>query len=292
MANPYHPLDPRRNQRSTRPASYGGQSLPTLEDYEKLVLAYQDLQSRYEVQNRQIQELTKQYREKEQEVQIRDDVLKRQSEDIKKIDSELMWTKAALQQAESTLQEQAEANKASTSKETTSKSATEEAEIDGWQERYQQLQQEIDSLRKRWEQRYNQSVTEARNQILLDMLPLADHLDLALEHAQSLAPGADREDRDQADERKNSVVQNFVESIESTRRAFLESLRRYGVERMDVLGQPFDPNRHEAIGHVAMADVPANHVAQVVQAGYVDDDNLLRAARVVVSAGAESGGTS
>lgn len=271
MANPYHPLDPRRNQRNPRPTpSYGGQSLPTLEDYEKLVLAYQDLQSRYEVQSRQIQELTKQYRAKEQEVQIRDDVLKRQSEDIKRIDSELMWTKAALQQAEATNEELKRANAAQASADAVAKESDPEAP--NWQERYQQLQEEVDSLRKRWEQRYTQSVQEARNQILQDMLPLADHLDLALEHAEKV---------------DDDVARSFVGNIESTRRAFMETLRRYGIERMDALGQTFDPNHHEAIGHVAVADVPANHVAQVVQAGYLDGENLLRPARVIVSAGSE-----
>lgn len=260
MANPYHPLDPRRNQRSPRPASspYGEHSMPTLEDYEKLVLAYQDLQNRFEVQSRQIAELTKQYHAKEQEVQVRDEVLKRQSEDIKKIDSELMWTKAMLQQAE-VAAKQAEAT-------------TQENESESWQERYQQLQTEVESLRKRWEQRYNQSVTEARHQILLDMLPLADHLDLALQHAATAA---------------DDLQRSFISSIESTQRAFMDTLRRYGIERMDAMRKPFDPNLHEAIGQVAVADVPANHIAQVVQAGYLDGEQLLRPARVVVSAGAE-----
>lgn len=262
MANPYHPLDPRRHQRSPRsaPSPYGDQGLPTLEDYEKLVLAYQDLQNRFEVQGRQIQELTKQYRAKEQEVQIRDDVLKRQSEDIKKIDSELLWTKAALQQAESTLQELQGAKQTD----------GDEKENRSWQEKYEELQQEVENLRKRWEQRYNQSVAEARNQILLDMLPLADHLELALQHAANAG---------------DNVLNAFAENIESTQRAFLETLRRYGIERMDALGKPFDPNLHEAIGHVAIADVPTNHVAQIVQTGYIDGERLLRPARVVVSAG-------
>jgi len=230
--------------------------LPTLEDYEKLVLAYQDLQNRFEVQSRQIQELTKQYHAKEQEVQIRDDVLKRQSEDIKKIDSDLMWTKAMLKQAEAAAQEAAPAKP--------------EKESDSWQERYQQLQAEVERLRTRWEQRYTQSVNEARNQILLDMLPLADHLELALQHAATAG---------------DELQQSFVASIESTQRAFLDTLRRYGIERMDALGQSFDPKFHEAIGQVALADVPANHIAQVVQSGYLDGDQLLRPARVVVSAG-------
>ncbi len=265
MANPYHPLDPRRNQRSPRsaPSPYEDHAMPTLEDYEKLVLAYQDLQNRFEVQSRQILELTKQYHAKEQEVQIRDDVLKRQSEDIKKIDSELMWTKAMLQQAQAAVK-QAEVTAQQAN------ATTQEKESDSWQERYQQLQTEVESLRKRWEQRYNQSVAEARHQILLDMLPLADHLDLALQHAATAT---------------DELQRSFISSIESTQRAFMDTLRRYGIERMDALGQPFDPNLHEAIGQVAMADVPANRIAQVVQSGYVDGEQLLRPARVIVSAG-------
>jgi molecular chaperone GrpE len=261
MATPYHPLDPRRNQRSARPvpSPYGDQSLPTLEDYEKLVLAYEDLQNRFEVQGRQIQELTKQYRAKEQEVEIRDEVLRRQSEDIKKIDAELMWTKSALQQTEEALNE---AQKAAQAKET-----------DDWQERYTQLQTEVENLRKRWEQHYTQSVNQKRNEILLDMLPLADHLDLALQH------GITGED---------TVQQAFMENIVSIQRAFMETLRRYNIERMDAQGQPFDPKLHDAIGHVAVADVPANHVAQVVQSGYLDNGQLLRPARVVVSAGPDA----
>lgn len=255
MANPYHPLDPRRNPR--RPSAspyggqpYGGQPMPTLEDYEKLVEAYQDLQGRFETQ-------TKQLREREQEVAIRDDVLRRQSEEVKKIEAELVWTRATQLQAEKAWQE------------ATAKLAQSQ-EQQSWQERYTQLQTEVESLRQRWEQRYTALATEARNQILLDMLPLADHLDLALQHAGTIDENGAR---------------NFIANIESTRRAFLETLRRYGIERMEPLGDPFDPKLHEAVGSVVDGQTPANHIMQVVQAGYLDGDKLLRPARVVISAG-------
>jgi molecular chaperone GrpE len=99
------------------------------------------------------------------------------------------------------------------------------------------------------------------------MIPLADHLDLALQHAPAT---------------EDSSVKNFVGNIEATRRAFLETLRRYGVERIEPLGEPFDPNQHEAIGHVDSGDIPADHVAQVVQAGYREGERLVRPARVLV----------
>ena len=140
-----------------------------------------------------------------------------------------------------------------------------------WEERYLDLQAEVENLRKRWEQRYAAEVNEARNRILADMLPLADHLDLALQHASTVDA---------------TTLATFVSNIEATRRAFLETLKRYGVERLEAQGQPFDPSRHEAVGHVVDGQVPADHVAHVVQAGYLDGDRVVRPARVVVSKGA------
>ena len=180
-------------------------------------------------------------------------MIKRQSDDvrqldatIKKLENEILWLRAAVQEKKATPEEES------------------------WQERYQRLQSEVDSLRKRWEQRYEASVLEARHQILQDMLPLADHLDLALQHA---GPVHDEQTR------------NFVDNLESTRRAFMETLRRYGIERMNAEGALFDPNRHEAIGYVEHAETPAQHVIQVVQAGYLEGEKLLRPARVIVSKG-------
>lgn len=257
MTNPYHPFDPR----SRRPvARYNEQALPTLEDYEELVKAYRELQARFVEQNKVSKEKEAEAQVKDDllkrqgiELQTKDEVIKRQSDDvrqlettIKKQETELLWLRAA--QHEKKLS----------------------AEEESWQERYQKLQAEVDGLRKRWEQRYEASVVEARHQILLDMLPLADHLDLALQYVKS---GEDEQTR------------NFVGNLESTRRAFLETLRRYGVERMGAEGALFDPNLHEAIGYVEHAETPAQHIVQVVQAGYLEGEKLLRPARVIVSKG-------
>lgn len=258
MTNPYHPFDPRaRRPGAMRPSE---PALPTLEDYEELVKAYRELQARFvelskAFKEKEIETLSKDELIKRQsiEAQTKDEVIKRQSDDvrqldttIKKLETEILWLRAAVQEKKATPEEES------------------------WQERYQRLQSEVDSLRKRWEQRYEASVVEARHQILQDMLPLADHLDLALQHA---SPVNDEQTR------------NFVDNLESTRRAFLETLRRYGIERMNAEGALFDPNRHEAIGYVEHAETPAQHIIQVVQAGYLEGEKLLRPARVIVSKG-------
>lgn len=227
----------------------GPETRPTIEDYEQLAATYQELKGRFDQQVKSIEEQQKQLEAQKTELAIKDEALQRQSADLKQLESDLLWTRAALDQAQKAQADEAAEN---------------------WQERYVALQAEVENLRKRWEQRYTAEVQEARNRILADMLPLADHLDLALQHVGS-SDGNDG--------------QTFVANIEATRRAFLETLKRYGVERIDPKGQPFDPNRHEAVGHLIDGQTPADHVAQVLQAGYIDGDRLLRPARVIVSKG-------
>ncbi len=211
----------------------------------------------YEEQTKRLEEQSKALQTIKSELEITKEALHKQSEEFKKVETELVFTRAALEDAQKKLEEP----------EAPSISPEEQS----WQEKYVRLQAEVDNLRKRWEQRAASDTAEAKRRILNDMLPLADHLDLALQH------------RPQTDDVQ---VANFVGNIDATRRAFLETLRRYGVERIEPLNELFDPNRHEAIGQAASIDIPADHVAQVVQAGYADGERILRPARVLVSTGA------
>ena len=62
------------------------------------------------------------------------------------------------------------------------------------------------------------------------------------------------------------------------------------IRRIEPLHDEFDPELHEAIGHIPSDDVPADHVAVVTQAGYAEDGKLLRPARVLVSSGPVAAG--
>lgn len=228
---------------SRRPARVPGTPAhgPTLEDFEALVKAYRELQAQGQLQAKELAARVK-------EIAVKDEALKRQGDDLKQTQSELLWTKAALQQAQQQM---------------------EGLDGEGWQDRYIRLQAEVENLRRRWEQRASDEIGEARRLILRDMLPLADHLEMALQHSQNVPGDGGR---------------SFAGSIETTLRAFLDTLRRYGVERQEPLGQIFDPALHEAVGQVSTQDVPPGHIAHVVQSGYMEDDRLLRPARVIVSA--------
>lgn len=232
--------DPRNRRRSANPASGTRPGeLPTLEDFAALAQAHRELAAAFEAQKKELAARTA-------ELAIRSEALHKQGEDLKQTQSELMWTRAALEQGQKA---QGEPNQ------------------ENWQERYLRLQAELEDLRRRWEQRYADDTAEARRAILRDMLPLADHLELALEHAA----------------KQDEPAQSLVANIEATQRAFLEALRRYGVERQEAQGKPFDPQQHEAVGTDPSAAVPPGHVAHVVLSGYVEGDKLLRPARVIVN---------
>ncbi len=237
MSYLYGPMNRRRPSQGIRSSP-----VPTLDDFNKLAQAYAELQARFEAQSKELAE-------KANEIAIQEEALQRQGADLKQTGGELLWVRAALEQAQRELAD---------------------AKEQGWQERYQALQAEIEGLRKRWEQRFRDESDEARREILRDMLPLADHLEMALQHANHM---------------DSPEMGGFVANIESTLRAFQETMRRYGVERQDTLGKPFDPTLHEAVGRAMSAETPEDHILHVVQSGYMEGDKLLRPARVIVSMG-------
>jgi molecular chaperone GrpE len=71
----------------------------------------------------------------------------------------------------------------------------------------------------------------------------------------------------------------------------MQTLERFGVRRIDALGQRFDPHLHEAVMEVEDPSRPPGTVTQVLEDGYMIHDRLLRPARVVVSR-QPSGGSS
>ena len=64
---------------------------------------------------------------------------------------------------------------------------------------------------------------------------------------------------------------------------FKEILKKLGVEEMEALGQPFDPQRHNAVMHIESEDIGENVVSQVFQAGFTLDGKVVRFAIVQVA---------
>ena len=106
----------------------------------------------------------------------------------------------------------------------------------------------------------------AGESVLSDLLPVLDNLDLALAHARGV-----------------EACKDIVMGVDMTRKIFLDTLKRHGLEATGAVGEAFDPQYHEAVGMDANPELPDNAVAQLMQSGYLLKGRLLRPAKVSVN---------
>lgn len=141
------------------------------------------------------------------------------------------------------------------------------AERDELKDRLLRLAAETDNYKKRSEREKREFFKRANEGILKDLLPVMDNLERALEHA--------------VEEGGSEAA--IVKGLELTSQEFWKVLERHGVERVDALGQPFDPELHEAMMQQEDPEVDDNTVIGVLQKGYLFHGRLLRPAMVIVS---------
>ena len=131
---------------------------------------------------------------------------------------------------------------------------------------------EADNTRKRAERERQDASQYAVTKFARDMLQIADNFARAL----AACPQAVREAADPA-------VKAVLDGVEATERQLLAALERYGVKPIDTSDGKFDPNFHQAIAEVPGEGRPAGSIVDVVQAGYLIGDRLLRPAMVTVA---------
>ena len=104
-----------------------------------------------------------------------------------------------------------------------------------------------------------------------DMLSVSDNMARALDSIPSEA----REESD--------IVKALVEGLEMTAREMATALERHGIKQVNPLGEKFDYNLHQAMFEAPATGQPDGTIIEVVQAGYVIGDRLLRPAMVGVA---------
>lgn len=152
-----------------------------------------------------------------------------------------------------------------------------EAEKNDYWNRLLRAKADLENYRKRARRDVDDARTEARTQTLKEILPVIDNLERAVQHS-AAAGGPD-------------TIKGLIEGVQLVLRQFGQALERCGVNAVEALGKPFDPNQHEAITQVETTEHPPGSVVQVYQKGYLIGDRLLRPALVVVAkapAGQES----
>ncbi|RYE93727.1 MAG: nucleotide exchange factor GrpE [Myxococcales bacterium] len=142
------------------------------------------------------------------------------------------------------------------------------AELESTRDRYLRTAADFDNFRKRSRRDLEDAEKRAREGMLRDLLPVFDNLERAAGAATTTqAPEA----------------QAIADGVRMVLKQFTDTLDRAGIKRVVTVGQPFDPNQHEAIQQIESADQPPGTVVAEVQAGYLLGDRLVRAAMVVVA---------
>ena len=127
---------------------------------------------------------------------------------------------------------------------------------------------ELDNVRKRARRDVDDAVARGRTDVLNEILPAIDALDLALKSADESTP-----------------ARAVIDGVEMVRRQFLGSMGRFGMRPIECVGHPFDPTFHEAVAQIPSPAVPSGAVIEELRRGYVLGERLLRASLVVVSSG-------
>lgn len=141
-----------------------------------------------------------------------------------------------------------------------------EKEAIDYYDRYLRLSAEMENFKKRAEREKGETYKFANENLLKDLLPILDNLERAMEHGQ---------------EAENSKA--LLEGVEMIHKGFLTVLEKYGVTRVEALGEEFDPNQHEAVMVQEDAGRAPGLVIAQLQKGYRLHNRLVRPAMVVVS---------
>jgi molecular chaperone GrpE len=128
---------------------------------------------------------------------------------------------------------------------------------------YMRALAELDNVRKRAARDVEQAHKFAIDRFANDLLGVKDSLELGL-----------------ASEASGDALR---EGTEATLKLLAKAFEHSGIVEVNPLGEPFNPEFHEAMAMQPSADQPANTVAQVIQKGYLLNGRLLRPARVIVT---------
>jgi molecular chaperone GrpE len=128
------------------------------------------------------------------------------------------------------------------------------------------MQAEFQNYRRRKEEENAGLVKFANSELIRSLLPILDNFERALQAAEQ--------------------TRNFdalIGGVSGTLKQLQSFLQKAGVTPIEAVGKEFDPNFHEAIGHLEESGLPANTVAEEVQRGYILNDRVLRPALVRVA---------
>ena len=143
-----------------------------------------------------------------------------------------------------------------------------EAEVAQLKDQMLRMQAEMENLRRRSARDVENAHKYGVEKLLADLLPALDSYEKGIEAAEAL---------------EGEAGTAVAEGMALAQKLLLEALGKYGLISEHPLGEPFDPQKHEAMAMVPNPDMEPNSVMEVFQRGYLLHERVVRAAKVVVS---------
>ncbi len=141
-----------------------------------------------------------------------------------------------------------------------------QAEAKRFREQLLRTAADFDNYRKRARREVADAESQAREELLKEILPVFDNLERAAAHAETATD-----------------VQALSDGIKMVMRMFFDTLGKLDICKVESVGKPFDPAVHEAIQHMESTEFPPGTVTAEVQPGYRMGERLMRPAMVVVA---------
>jgi molecular chaperone GrpE len=141
-----------------------------------------------------------------------------------------------------------------------------QALADSNMDNYLRSQAEMENMKKRFQKDKQELIKYGNETLTKQLLPVADNLEKALDHSK--------------DEKSLEALR---EGVDLTLKGLLGVLEKAGVEVVKSVGEPFDPNFHEAVSEQADESAAPGTVVKELQKGYLLNQRLIRPAMVIVN---------
>ena len=135
------------------------------------------------------------------------------------------------------------------------------------EDKYLRVNAEFENYKKRMIRESSDRFKFFNLDLIKELLPSLDNLERAINHAKN----------------ENTDVNSMIEGLEMVNKMTQEVFEKFGVSRVNTVGEVFDPNIHQAAGVVESDSVPENQVVEECLGGYLLHGRIIRPAMVRVS---------
>lgn len=153
-----------------------------------------------------------------------------------------------------------------------------EEQLEQYKEELLRAKAEMQNIRRRSEIDVEKAHKFALEKFVKELLPVLDSLEKAVESTEG------------HEVQNEEVVTRIKEGVDMTLDMFTRALEKFNVKQINPVGEPFDPQQHEAMSMVPSAEAEPNSVIAVMQKGYTLNDRVVRPAMVMVAKAPEPEG--